>query len=178
VLRLDSRAGFVRASFDLPALLLGRYRFVSGRMAGRRLTRRRATALLARAEQEPVVVGCEGLVTWWAHSGRFWRDDGGCQPADVAALVHERDLRERRRLDRAHALLGAARQGDAPRREGIPRELRALVWERDGGRCAECGTDRLLEFDHVIPVALGGSSGVKNLQLLCADCNRIKADAL
>ncbi len=177
MLRLDSRAGFVRGPFDLAAVVLGRYRFVSGRRAiGRRLTRRSAAALVARAEHEPVAVGCEGPVTWWAHRGRYWREDGGYAAADVAALVHERDLRERRRLDRAHALLGAAGQG-APRREGIPRGLRALVWERDGGRCTECGSDRLLEFDHVIPVALGGSSRENNLQLLCADCNRLKADA-
>ncbi|WP_093146758.1 HNH endonuclease [Saccharopolyspora antimicrobica] len=42
------------------------------------------------------------------------------------------------------------------------------VFERDGGRCVECGTDFEIQYDHVIPVALGGSSTEENLQLLCA----------
>jgi anti-anti-sigma factor len=31
-----------------------------------------------------------------------------------------------------------------------------------------------LQYDHVIPVALGGATTTGNLQLLCADCNRKK----
>ena len=52
------------------------------------------------------------------------------------------------------------------------------MFARDGGRCAECGSDFDLQYDHVIPVALGGGDGVDNLQLLCADCNRRKGAAL
>jgi 5-methylcytosine-specific restriction endonuclease McrA len=29
-------------------------------------------------------------------------------------------------------------------------------------------------LDHVIPVAKGGQSVLENLQLLCAECNRLK----
>ena len=52
--------------------------------------------------------------------------------------------------------------------------MRRQVFRRDGGRCVACGGDELLQFDHVIPVALGGSSTPENLQLLCAPCNREK----
>jgi 5-methylcytosine-specific restriction endonuclease McrA len=69
--------------------------------------------------------------------------------------------------------------GDLDRaRQGIPLEVKRAVWERCGGRCVECGADRLLEFDHVIPLAMGGSDGERNLQLLCADCNRGKGASL
>jgi len=41
----------------------------------------------------------------------------------------------------------------------IPRDVRQRVWQRYGGQCAECGATEYLEFDHVIPVARGGSNG-------------------
>jgi 5-methylcytosine-specific restriction endonuclease McrA len=66
----------------------------------------------------------------------------------------------------------------APRREPIPREIRLAVWERDGGRCVECGSDFDLQYDHVIPFAMRGATTVENLQLLCASCNREKGGAL
>jgi 5-methylcytosine-specific restriction endonuclease McrA len=71
-----------------------------------------------------------------------------------------------------------AEEGRAPRvggrRELIPREVRRAVFERDGGKCAQCGSNFDLQYDHVIPVALGGATTIGNLQLLCADCNREK----
>ena len=59
---------------------------------------------------------------------------------------------------------------------GISREVRQRVWTRYGGRCAECGADDYLEFDHVIPVAKGGSNTDANVQLLCRRCNLNKRD--
>lgn len=43
-----------------------------------------------------------------------------------------------------------------------------------GERCANCGAGENLVLDHVIPIAKGGLSQLDNLQLLCAECNRIK----
>lgn len=31
-----------------------------------------------------------------------------------------------------------------------------------------------IEFDHILPHALGGSNGYQNVQVLCAECNRLK----
>lgn len=47
-----------------------------------------------------------------------------------------------------------------------------------GEQCANCGLvpddDTTLVIDHVISIAKGGVSDYANLQLLCAECNRIK----
>ncbi|MGW5384846.1 TerD family protein [Nocardia sp. NPDC003963] len=56
----------------------------------------------------------------------------------------------------------------------IPQEVKAEVWQRDGGRCAECGDSHYLEFDHVIPLSRGGATSAANLQILCRGCNRTK----
>ena len=40
--------------------------------------------------------------------------------------------------------------------------------------CMACGFDSPLEFDHIIPIANGGTSDVWNLQMLCMPCNRAK----
>jgi tellurite resistance protein len=58
----------------------------------------------------------------------------------------------------------------------IPREVRQRVWQRYGGRCAECQATSYLEFDHIIPVARGGSNMDANVQLLCRMCNSKKSD--
>lgn len=60
----------------------------------------------------------------------------------------------------------------------IPADVRTAVWHRDGGHCARCGAAEELEFDHVIPVAKGGSSMVNNVELLCLPCNRRKSDRI
>ncbi|NUS91554.1 MAG: DUF2510 domain-containing protein, partial [Nocardia sp.] len=56
----------------------------------------------------------------------------------------------------------------------ISQEVKAEVWQRDGGRCVECGDSHYLEFDHVIPLSRGGATSAANLQILCRGCNRAK----
>lgn len=65
-----------------------------------------------------------------------------------------------------------------PRREAIPRLVQREVWQRDGGRCVECGTKARLCFDHIVPFSLGGSNTVRNIQLLCEDCNLSKSNRI
>jgi len=63
-------------------------------------------------------------------------------------------------------------------REPIPEEVRFAVWRRDNGKCVKCGSNENLEFDHIIPVAKGGSNTERNIQLLCEKCNREKYDKI
>lgn len=52
---------------------------------------------------------------------------------------------------------------------------RAVIF-RDGGRCVLCGSREALQFDHLIPQALGGASSYANLRLLCMKCNLQKSN--
>ena len=60
----------------------------------------------------------------------------------------------------------------------IPDDVKQLVWLRDGGKCQLCGSTGELQFDHIIPVALGGSTSPDNLQVLCGSCNRTKGGGI
>ena len=64
------------------------------------------------------------------------------------------------------------------RREAIPRAVQREVWQRDGGRCVECGTREKLCFDHIVPFSRGGSNAIRNLQLLCERCNLSKGNRI
>ena len=64
------------------------------------------------------------------------------------------------------------------RRERIPESVRLFVWQRDEGKCVNCGSRENLEFDHIIPVAEGGSNTERNIQLLCERCNRGKGKSV
>ncbi|MGE0250126.1 MAG: HNH endonuclease [Thermoleophilia bacterium] len=154
-----------------------RCRFVAGRAAFRPIGRGEHRAILRDQREAPVPVAADAPRTWWMfHERVFWEDEG-LEAEDVMALVLERERRRRRRLDRARDLMAAEIEGQ-PRREPIPEDVRREVFRRDGGRCTGCGSAELLQFDHVIPVALGGNSSPDNLQLLCADCNRAKGASL
>jgi HNH endonuclease len=59
-------------------------------------------------------------------------------------------------------------------RKMISDEVKIFVWRRDEGRCVKCGRAEDLEYDHIIPLAKGGSNTARNLQLLCEHCNRKK----
>jgi uncharacterized membrane protein YebE (DUF533 family) len=67
---------------------------------------------------------------------------------------------------------------DKAARRRIPRDVRQRVWQRYGGRCAECQATTYLEFDHIVPVAKGGGNSETNVQLLCRRCNLAKSDAI
>ena len=58
----------------------------------------------------------------------------------------------------------------------ISEEVRDSVWNRDGGKCVQCGSNENLEFDHIIPFSKGGANTKRNIQLLCESCNRAKSD--
>ncbi len=82
-----------------------------------------------------------------------------------------------RRLDRPAA---AAKKGVTGR--AIPAAVKREVWRRDRGRCCyvdrasgrRCGSQHLLQIDHVVPYARGGAAEPNNLRLLCAAHHRYR----
>ncbi len=59
----------------------------------------------------------------------------------------------------------------------IPGDVQREVYERDGGRCTQCGSTDNLHFDHTLPYSKGGSSKTaSNIQLLCARHNLTKGN--
>ena len=63
------------------------------------------------------------------------------------------------------------------RSRSISPRILMRVARRDNYMCQECGTplpDFEIEFDHIIPIAKGGSSEEHNLRVTCFECNRKK----
>lgn len=139
--------------------------------------RERYEYVRTRSGDAPVAVAARGGRKWWTFRSRFFWENEGYESSDIKALVLQRDREKERRLRHAHALMRAP-DVDASKREGIPRAVKDEVWKKYAGKCAECGRAYMLEYDHIIPLSMGGSSTASNLQLLCADCNRSKGGRL
>jgi 5-methylcytosine-specific restriction endonuclease McrA len=87
---------------------------------------------------------------------------------------------ERRRYA-ATSRVGTRRRSKNPRH--IPADVRRAVHERDGEQCTfvsatghRCAETRLLEYDHVRPVARGGQATVENTRLRCRAHNQYEAE--
>lgn len=69
------------------------------------------------------------------------------------------------------------------KRVGIPAWVKRAVFFRDRGMCSLCQKDLsgILstqpdnQFDHIIPLAMGGLNDITNVQLLCQSCNNLKS---
>lgn len=65
------------------------------------------------------------------------------------------------------------------KRKPLPKSTRFEVFKRDAFTCQYCGRsapDVILEVDHILPVAKGGTDDLLNLITSCRDCNRGKRD--
>lgn len=174
MLRVDKKAGFAAES----SWFRRRYRFRGGRFTATEplSAEQFASAEVLQHEQPMAVMSADGKEWWWFRDCFYWEDEG-LTAHDVMALVLDRERRRQRKLDRAHAAL-RQEASPVPRRELIPVEVRKAVFDRDGGRCVQCGSNFDIQYDHIIPFAMGGSSTLQNLQILCAGCNREKGASL
>lgn len=136
------------------------------------------TADRARQKSHPVLTLSTTDRNLWQFQSRFYWDNDGLDASQVYALLVTRGHREQQRIERAQAMVA---MGTAPRgqvRGAIPDDLKQYVWRRDGGCCRQCGYQHELQYDHVIPVSMGGSTTAENLQILCGPCNRRKGAGL
>jgi 5-methylcytosine-specific restriction endonuclease McrA len=67
----------------------------------------------------------------------------------------------------------------------VPAHVKRAVWQRDDGRCAfvfargrRCSARGRLEFDHVDPVARGGTAHAERMRLQCRAHNQFEAERL
>ncbi len=76
----------------------------------------------------------------------------------------------------AHAVKNSDRTSEVSK---MPRYISAAlkreVWRKAKGKCESCKSAFALEYDHKLPIAKGGQSELKNLRLLCRNCNQRKA---
>jgi hypothetical protein len=168
-----------RVFFDRGGILLRkRCWFLATGIPPLRIEKARWPAIADARLRDPQCMGSfRGRVYWWYKDAFYWANVN-YRSGDVKALLYARQRQRDRALEHAHALLAASESPARRRREPIPRDVRRAVWERDGGRCVECDGDFEIQYDHVIPFSMGGSSTVENLQLLCARCNQVKGARL
>ena len=178
MLRADKKAEIVKLPLNLRRLFTGRYALASGRRTfDVRWSRAEVEAIAAQQAESPVELVRHDQRAYWIFRDCFYWEDDGLSAEDVKALALQRIRKQDRQLANAHSLMRAEEAGQALR-PPVSIEIRRAVFERDGGRCVECGGSFDLQYDHVIPFSLGGATTVENLQLLCADCNRSKGATL
>lgn len=178
MLRADKNAEVVVLPWSIWRMFSGRYALQVGKKIIDVRWKKAWVEEAQSAQQEyPVVLFVLGKRRyWWFHDCFYW-DDDNLNREDVRALVLQREKRAQRKLQTAHSLMRAEEEG-RPNRVSATSDIRRAVFERDGGKCVECDSTFDLQYDHILPVALGGATTVENLQLLCADCNRLKSDSL
>ncbi len=143
--------------------------------------RNEAQEYFQRQSSEP-----QPLLGWWCYRSVVLR----AGPIELASdlsrdelilLIKQYVLRRDRSIEKIRReveTLETYGRLESSSREPIPEEVRLFVWRRDNGQCVRCGSRERLEFDHIIPVVLGGSNTERNIQLLCEPCNRSKGGTI
>jgi 5-methylcytosine-specific restriction endonuclease McrA len=89
------------------------------------------------------------------------------------ASAYQRNNRERtRERNKRNVRKRSCAVGSHTRAEKVS------LFASQGGKCNCCGYDLTLgkHIDHIMPIVLGGSDDIGNMQWLCQVCNSIKAD--
>lgn len=145
--------------------------------------RQAASEFMDRQRLEPQLIKVWGS---WAYRGKVLRLES-TEPeslrdkeTDILLIKHYvlRQERQYERVRREVEALENIEKLEGVSREPIPESVRLFVWQRDRGQCVKCSSRERLEFDHVIPIAAGGSSTERNIQLLCEACNRSKGSTI
>lgn len=171
--KITHRRGFFTSNGET-VLSVGKKNYLLGKVKEQVFLER----LQSQMEYPMLITSINGR-RYWQFENRFYWEDDGLKPNEVYALLVTREQRKRQYIDRAQATVAMA---SAPRgatvRQAIPDDLKQYIWTRDEGRCRACGSTSELQYDHIIPLAMGGSNNAENLQILCGPCNRSKSAGL
>lgn len=171
--RLEHRRGFWTSNGDV-IITVGKKRYSIGKVKEQVYLERRDAQM-----GFPMLITSINGRRYWQYRNRFYWESEGLNASEVEALLVMRDQRMRRQIETARDNLAL---GPTPRvttgRRAIPDDVKVFVMRRDGGSCRSCGSRSELQYDHIIPLAMGGSNNVENLQILCGPCNRSKSAGL
>ncbi len=121
----------------------------------------------------PVLLTIKKGWHWWWYRDRFWWADRTLSTREIESTILAMDLSsesQREAFERAQAGL-AGRNGAGSAEDAVPDDVRREVWIRDRGRCVDCGVASSLAFEHVLPIAVGGSNTAANVELRCRPCH-------
>ena len=110
----------------------------------------------------------------WSDNGYFhlvdsWREDDGARSVFKFKLIAVEGVESDDSWE-------DAQETEGKRSRVIPTNIKLEVWQRDKGKCVECGASDELHFDHILPFSKGGTSlKSENVQLLCARHNLQKS---
>ncbi len=123
------------------------------------------SCLLLNASYEPL------KIISWQHAMCLWVRER------VEILeTHDREAKAVRFSFRLPSVVRLLRYVHIKRQEHVA-FTRANIYARDQHECQYCGERQATEdltFDHVIPVAQGGTKSWENIVTACVDCNRRK----
>jgi hypothetical protein len=115
----------------------------------------------------------------WLYQDAIYGIDGLYTDDEQKLLILEYSDKERKKFEQLQRKFSDKDTEEIKyERIRIPEEVRIAVWRRDQGRCAKCGNRENLEYDHIVPVSRGGSTTVRNIELLCQNCNRSKGNRI
>jgi hypothetical protein len=112
----------------------------------------------------------------------IWSDKGVFELIDAEYRYSETEKRKVFKFilqPQGAKVIGASEAEEFEFSRRIPTAIKREVWERDSGKCVDCGSTKDLHFDHIIPWSRGGSSlDPKNIQILCGKHNLQKSDKI
>lgn len=90
----------------------------------------------------------------------------------LAKERHEAGLRYRMERSRRAAALRAERMAAARALGDHSTEQWFALREEFDNRCVRCCAPyRIITRDHIVPIFMGGSNGIENIQPMCTSCN-------
>ena len=152
--------------------------YISGR-SDFRMTTSEKEIKFKQSKEVPVCIGHDWKSQnkkYWLYVDKLYWENDNLEPQDIKLLLDEKIEKRNRKIEKLK--LADTTSDNEVKREPISDEVKMYVWKRDGGKCVNCGSNINLEFDHIIPVSMGGSNTARNIQLLCEECNRRKGGNL